>query len=115
MGWKSMSCELIDKCPSASPTCRLSEAMPAARCVGFLISAWELEREARERIEFAKNTDVLYLCDQTRCENCSAKRGECFHTVDVSHAKNFALLAGGFYYEKKGGAPGGEYPGKQGV
>ena len=30
--------------------------------------------------------DVFYICDRKACANCSP---ECFHTTDISHAKNF--------------------------
>ena len=33
--------------------------------------------------------EVLYLCDEKRCENCTAP-GLCRYTTDISHAKNFA-------------------------
>lgn len=30
--------------------------------------------------------DIFYICDRKACVNCSP---ECFHTTDISHAKNF--------------------------
>jgi hypothetical protein len=34
-------------------------------------------------------SDILYVCDQTKCENCSAP-DLCRYTTDITHAKNFS-------------------------
>lgn len=48
----------------------------------------------------ALRKDVLYVCDQTKCENCSAKQGFCYATTDITHAANFYEAQDGIYVEK---------------
>lgn len=89
-----MSCELMDICPSASPLCRVNGVKPSGSCVGFLISAWESEKKARED---AENKKVLFVCDKRACESCLCLSEEsCRHTKDVRHAKNFELFGDTF-------------------
>lgn len=33
--------------------------------------------------------EILYLCDEKRCENCTSP-DLCRYTTDITHAKNFA-------------------------
>jgi len=40
---------------------------------------------------------ILYICDQLKCENCSA--GMCHYTSDISHAANFVQVDDGIYVE----------------
>lgn len=40
---------------------------------------------------------ILYICDQLKCENCSASR--CRYTSDISHAVNFVQIDDGIYAE----------------
>ena len=56
--------------------------------------------KAIEKAITALRKDVLYVCDQTRCENCSAKDGQCFMTSDINHAANFIVAGDGIYVEK---------------
>ena len=42
---------------------------------------------------------ILYICDQQKCENCSAAEGMCHHTSDISHAANFVQVDDGVYVE----------------
>lgn len=42
---------------------------------------------------------ILYICDQLKCENCSAAEGMCHHTSDISHAVNFVPVGDGIYVE----------------
>lgn len=42
---------------------------------------------------------ILYICDQLKCENCSAAEGLCHHTSDISHAANFVQIDDGIYAE----------------
>lgn len=42
---------------------------------------------------------ILYICDQLKCENCSAAEGLCHHTSDISHAANFVQVDDGIYVE----------------
>jgi len=42
---------------------------------------------------------VLYICDQTKCENCSASEGMCHHTTDIDHAANFLKQDNDIYME----------------
>ena len=56
--------------------------------------------KAIEKAITALRKDVLYVCDQTRCENCSAKDGQCFMTSDINHAANFIDAGDGIYVEK---------------
>ena len=42
---------------------------------------------------------ILYICDQLKCENCSAAKGMCHHTSDISHAANFVQIDDGIYAE----------------
>ena len=44
-------------------------------------------------------SNVLYLCDQKKCEKCSAPEGLCFHTTDIRHATNFIEVDEGIYME----------------
>ena len=43
--------------------------------------------------------DVLYICDQLKCENCSAAKGLCIYTSDITHAINFVQIDDGIYVE----------------
>jgi len=43
--------------------------------------------------------DVFYICDQLKCENCSAVKGLCFYTSDITHAANFVQIDDGIYVE----------------
>ena len=42
---------------------------------------------------------ILYICDQLKCENCSAAEGLCHHTSDISHAANIVQIDDGIYAE----------------
>lgn len=53
-----------------------------------------------EKAITALRKDVLYVCDQTKCENCSAKQGFCYATTDITHAANFYEAQDGIYVEK---------------
>ena len=48
-----------------------------------------------DRIPPVVGANVAFLCDGRKCDSCS---GECTHTLDVSHAKNF-LKRDGAYFE----------------
>ena len=56
--------------------------------------------KAVEKAITALRKDVLYVCDQTKCENCSAKQGFCYATTDITHAANFYEAQDGIYVEK---------------
>lgn len=56
--------------------------------------------KAIEKAITALRKDVLYVCDQTKCENCSAKDGQCFMTSEITHAANFIDAGDGIYVEK---------------
>ena len=56
--------------------------------------------KAIEKAITALRKDVLYVCDQTKCENCSAKDGHCFMTSEITHAANFIDAGDGIYVEK---------------
>ena len=47
-----------------------------------------------EKAITALRKDGLYVCDQTRCENCSAKDGQCFMTSDINHEAKFLVDTG---------------------
>lgn len=56
----------------------------------------EAVREKQERDQISTATPkVMYLCDHRACNRCS--NGECNHTTDIRHAKNFKNVAGVFY------------------
>lgn len=86
-----MACEFLEKCPAALGRCVREGAAPEADCAERLICAY-LE-------EHAENPAVLYLCDQRQCGDCSAVVGQCFHTSDIGHAKNFEELWDGLFFE----------------
>lgn len=86
-----MACEFLETCPGAIGRCVREEAAPDASCAGRLICAY-LAAQQRE-------SAVLYLCDQEQCEQCSAVFGQCFHTSDIQHAKNFKDVSDGLYFE----------------
>lgn len=45
-----------------------------------------------------RDSKVFYLCDRRACESCnSIADGECKHTTDIGHAKNFELIGNGFF------------------
>lgn len=44
---------------------------------------------------------VAYVCDETACEK-GCPRTECYHTLDIDHAKNFKKLINGKYMELLG-------------
>ena len=56
--------------------------------------------KAIEKSITALRKDVLYVCDLTKCENCSAKQGFCYATTDITHAANFYEAQDGIYVEK---------------
>ena len=37
----------------------------------------------------AANKTYLYICNQKRCDNCSAVSGLCRHTSDISYAAHY--------------------------
>lgn len=43
-----------------------------------------------------EQTIVVFECDGKRCRECM---GECRHTTDVRHAKNFKRVEAGYYEE----------------
>lgn len=43
------------------------------------------------------NEKIFYICDQLKCENCSASM--CRYTSDISHAANFVQVDDGIYVE----------------
>jgi hypothetical protein len=43
-----------------------------------------------------EQTIVVFECDQKQCRECM---GECRHTTDVRHAKNFKRVEPGYYEE----------------
>lgn len=47
-----------------------------------------------DRIPTVVGANVAYLCDGRKCDSCS---GECRHTLDVSHAKNFSQRDGAYF------------------
>ena len=47
--------------------------------------------------EYRRGANILYLCDQRACPNCSYP--ECEYTTDIRHAKNFEYM-GGYVKEK---------------
>lgn len=77
-----MSCKFKDECPSYSGWCEAPK-QDFARCIPFLISAIQAERN--------KHPKVLYRCDQRACDKCN---DFCGHTLDIRHAKNFVLASG---------------------
>lgn len=42
--------------------------------------------------------DIFYLCDRTKCKECS---NLCNHTTDIRFAKNFELSKSGTYIEQE--------------
>ena len=32
---------------------------------------------------------IFYMCNQKKCETCSAKNGECKHTTDIRYAAHY--------------------------
>lgn len=48
-----------------------------------------------------ESINVLYLCDRRACKSCnSIAGGDCKHTTDIRHAKNFELI-GDLFWEKE--------------
>ena len=54
--------------------------------------------DIKNTINVLKNLKIAYLCDGTACKNCS---GDCTHTADIRHAKNFKEVAPGKFMEKE--------------
>lgn len=57
----------------------------------------ESENDVLKRIDSippVAEANVAFLCDGRKCDSCS---GECRHTLDVSHAKNFSKRDGAFF------------------
>lgn len=44
--------------------------------------------------------NVLYTCDQKKCEKCTASENLCFMTTDVSHAVSFEEIYKGVFAER---------------
>lgn len=55
--------------------------------------------KAIEKAIKSLRTQILFVCDQTKCENCSAEQGFCYATTDITHAANFEAQDG-IYVEK---------------
>ena len=63
-------------------------------------TAFKLAYEtAMKKAVTALRKDVLYVCDRTRCENCS-NQDDCFMTSDINHAANFVDAGDGIYVEQ---------------
>lgn len=56
--------------------------------------------KAIEKAIKSLRTQILFVCDQTKCENSSAKQGFCYATTDITHAANFRDAGDGIYVEK---------------
>ena len=56
--------------------------------------------KAIEKAIKSLRTQILFVCDQTKYENCSAKQGFCYATTDITHAANFREAGDGIYVEK---------------
>lgn len=46
----------------------------------------------------ADDRKISYLCNRLSCKKCT--NGDCKHTFDIEHAKNFENI-GGVYFEKE--------------
>mgnify|MGYP001116738764 CR=1 FL=1 len=109
-----MACKFLDVCPGTIGRCASQAAEPGPDCAARLIRACY----ETGRIEGS----VLFLCDQKQCgEKCSAPVGDCFHTSDIRHAKNFERIESGEWTFIKDGMselwmerrePDGGHPGK---
>ena len=56
-------------------------------------------KTAMKKAVTALRKEVLYVCDRTRCENCS-NQDDCFMTSDINHAANFVDAGNGIYIEQ---------------
>lgn len=55
------------------------------------LSTGEYVRDIREADKIIAVGKVLFVCDHRSCERCG---GDCNHTHDVRHARNFELFPG---------------------
>lgn len=54
----------------------------------------------RKEMKDMKTADkVLYICNQEKCEGCTASEGMCQHTSDVEYAANFVKVDDDVYME----------------
>ena len=83
-----LSCKFESKCPISAGKCNGENF---EKCVEWLIDTYNVVRK--------HHPQVLYECDKRACVNC--KRGECHHTADVRHAKNFELFGDAFVEVKE--------------
>ena len=58
--------------------------------------------------EYRRETNILYLCDQRACQDCTYP--DCEYTTDIHHAKNFECMAG--YVKEKNYETGEHLQGK---
>lgn len=76
-----MSCQFKEKCPSYSGWCE-SPNQDFSNCVEFIINAYNRIKNEQPKI--------LFECDRRNCDQC--KKADCYHTVNIRHAKNFELV-----------------------
>ena len=79
---------LIDKCRDAYRAFR-------GKQIGSL--SFGVDVKKCHECEYKKQDEILYLCDQMACPNCSYPM--CEYTTDIRHAKNF-VYSDGFFEEK---------------
>lgn len=54
---------------------------------GEILHRNETEYYSQNGIQYKRV--IFYVCNQKKCENCSAKDGECKHTTNLKYAKNY--------------------------
>lgn len=70
--------------------------------MGCLIS----KRDIKMLLEYVdealkcRDNEIVYVCDRKACNSCSSHVGDCYHTSDIEHAKNFERR-GDTYFEKE--------------
>lgn len=77
-------------------------------CITRLLDYIEKMKERQKKteaveVENVETNGVLeergihFLCDRRACDFCKNEEGNCMHTPDVRHAKNFQMVGRDFY------------------
>lgn len=77
-----------------------SDGWSCPNCGGYIAPIFNAETIGFFSATRATQPRVLYECDRRACKSCpDFNNGEkrCSHTADITHAKNFINIDGGFW------------------
>lgn len=98
------SCEYRYVCPITE-----CDAEKSIQCVGRLVDLFgemKSRKKQNDRVEVEhtetgaeeNESRIFYQCDHRACGSCMGHaEGNCDHTMDIRHAKNFEMIAKDFF------------------